>query len=86
MYAIFCCQKNKIRSVDPPCLDPLDYGLAGEPEPQLLLRRGRVALFATREQAEKALAKTGKEMEGGFKQFSFLILECREVKHHGPHT
>ena len=75
-YAVFCCRKNKNRAVDPPCLDPLDFGKGDEPKPDLLLRRGRVALFATREHAEAALWATGTSSLEFAKNFSFLILEC----------
>lgn len=57
-WAIFCCPKNKNRSVDPPCLDPLSYGRGNEPDQHLLLRRGRVTLFNTEEEAIEALQKT----------------------------
>lgn len=83
-YAVFCLQKNKNRAVDHPCLDPLDYGIGNEPDPHLLLRRGRVALFPTEEAAEEALRATGKdpsaEMAEWKKMFKFQILECREVE------
>lgn len=77
-YAVFCCKKNKNRAIDPPCLDPLDFGKGEEPGQELLLRRGRVALFATREYAEAALWATGASSSAQefVKDFSFLILEC----------
>jgi hypothetical protein len=78
--AVFCCVKNKQRSIDPPCLDPLDFGIGNEPSPELLLRRGRVALFESREKAEQELEKTLKsEGAKGFREkFSFIILPCLE--------
>jgi hypothetical protein len=82
MYAIFACQKKKNRAVDPPCLDPLSYGRYGEPEPLLLLRRGRVQLFASEAEAqnrlcvtiENALAADAKWPH----EFDFVILECNQ--------
>lgn len=78
MYAIFCQPHNKNRAVDPPCLDPLDYGRDTEPFADKLLRRGRVRLFATKEDALSALRELGKsDGEKQFtKDFSFTILEC----------
>jgi hypothetical protein len=81
MYAIFACQKNKNRAVDPPCLDPLSYGRDSEPQPHLLLRRGRVQLFETEAEAqnrlhvtiENALANDAKWPH----EFGFVILECQ---------
>ena len=77
-WAVFCCKKNKNRATDPPCLDPLDFGQGKEPNPDLLLRRGRVGLFVSKEHAEGALRTTGREMAGTefAKDFSFVILEC----------
>ena len=75
-YAVFCCRKNKNRAIDPPCLDPLDFGKGDEPSQDLLLRRGRVALFTSREHAEAALWATGKSSRDFVKNFSFYILEC----------
>jgi hypothetical protein len=77
-FAVFCHQKKKNRAIDPPCLDPLSFGVDREPSPELLLRRGRVALFSSREKAEEALASTGKVMAGTSftKDFAFAILEC----------
>ena len=79
-YAIFCCRKNKNRAIDPPCLDPLDFGIGDEPKPELLLRRGRVGMFFSKEHAEAALRATGKELAGQSftKDFDFTILECCE--------
>lgn len=78
MWAIFCQPRNKDRSVDPPCLDPLDYGRDGEPFSDKLLRRGRVRLFATKEDALSALQELGRsDGEKQFmKEFAFTILEC----------
>lgn len=39
MYAVFCCRKDKNREIEPPCLDPLDFGIGNEPNPELLLTR-----------------------------------------------
>jgi hypothetical protein len=77
-YAVFCCRKNKNRAVDPPCLDPLDFGIGEEPNPEVLLRRGRVGLFVSKEHAEGALRTTGKALAGQSftKDFEFVILEC----------
>ena len=77
-YAVFCFPKNKNRAIDPPCLDPLDFGQSGEPEMALLLRRGRVGTFATIEDAEHALRRTGNACTGQAwtKEFAFVILEC----------
>lgn len=81
MYAIFACQKNKNRSVDPPCLDPLSYGRDGEPEPHLLLRRGRVSVFEDKEAAQAAMEATViglRELKAfdWLVQFDFVLLEC----------
>lgn len=80
-YAVFCSRKNNNRAIDKPCLDPLDFGKEPEPNPELLLRRGRVAIFPSREEAENALRATGKALAGQAftKNFSFIILECREL-------
>lgn len=51
-YAVFVQPRRKNRAVDPPCLDPLSFGIGNDPFPEQLLRRGRVALFASREEAE----------------------------------
>ncbi len=77
-YAVFCCRKNKNRAIDPPCLDPLDFGIGKEPKPEVLLRRGRVGLFDSHQHAKDALNATGKELAGQafVKDFEFLILEC----------
>jgi hypothetical protein len=77
-YAVFCCRKKKHRAIDPPCLDPLDFGIGEEPFPQLLLRRGRVGMFVSKEHAEGALRTTGKKLAGEAftKDFYFVILEC----------
>lgn len=81
MYAIFACQKNKSRAVDPPCLDPLSYGRDGEPEPHLLLRRGRVQLFESETSANLALAESVNlalaRGDGWPPSFDFVILECQ---------
>ena len=78
-YAVFCCRKNKNRAIDPPCLDPLDFGKDEEPNQELLMRRGRVALFTSREDATAALWATGKALPEFAKGFSFMILECISV-------
>lgn len=78
-YAVFCVKKSSARfGLAPPNLDPLDYGVGEEPHPHLLARRNRVGLFASRDDAESALAKTGKEMAGSdfLKRYAFLVLEC----------
>lgn len=84
MFAVMCCHRGKNRSLDEPCLDPLSYGRAGagEPYPDELLRRGRATLFSTREEAERALRKTGKANAGNewLKTFAFLIVECDMVE------
>jgi hypothetical protein len=81
-YAVFCCRKNKNRAIDHPCLDPLDFGLGHEPKPEILLRRGRVGIFESKELAEESLRTTCKEMAGTkfAKDFMFVILECRFAK------
>ncbi len=81
MFAVFCIPKNKNRAIDPPCLDPLDLGRGNEPEPHLLMRRGRVGLFATRKSAEDALKRTAKACAGQpwTKSFAFIVLECRDI-------
>ncbi len=82
MFAVFCIPKRKNRAVDPPCLDPLDFGRGKEPEQDKLLRRGRVGLFQTRENAEDALRQTI-ESSGDVewtKKFAFIVLECVERK------
>jgi hypothetical protein len=85
-YAVFCLPKEKNRAVDPPCLDPLDYGVGNEPGPHLLLRRGRVALFATVDDAADAIRATLEdgELTTWKKKFKFQILECREVGSEQP--
>jgi hypothetical protein len=79
MYAIFACQKNKSRAVDPPCLDPLSYGRDGEPQPHLLLRRGRVQLFESEAEAIDALQATIDSTLAWTHEFNFLILKCDKV-------
>lgn len=78
MYAVFCIPKGKHRSSDGPCLDPLDYGQGKEPDPHLLLRRGRVGLFWEKEHAEEALRKTleAKAFPEFLKRHEFVVLEC----------
>ena len=80
-YAVFCLprpRKGQAFGMSPPNLDPLDYGVGEEPHPHLLLRRNRVGLFASREDAEAALAKTGKQMAGNdfYKSHAFVVLKC----------
>ena len=81
MYAIFACQKNKNRSLDVPCLDPLSYGRAGEPEPHLLLRRGRVQLFDTYDDAECALIRSNDAAKSNgqqpYRNFDYVFLKCQ---------
>jgi hypothetical protein len=83
MYAIFACVKNKNRAVDPPCLDPLSYGREGEPQPHLLLRRGRVQLFETYDEAEAELITSNDAAKAGgqepYKNFDYVILKCDKV-------
>ena len=80
MYAIFACVKNKNRAVDPPCLDPLSYGRGGEPQPHLLLRRGRVQLFESEAEAQNRLHVTIENALAADAtwphEFGFVILEC----------
>jgi hypothetical protein len=82
MYAVFCIPKSKHRAIDGPCLDPLDYGQDKEPEPHLLLRRGRVGLFHEKQHAEEALRKTlaANHFPAFIKRHTFVVLEC--VEHH----
>ena len=77
-FAVFCCPKKKHRSIDTPCLDPMDFGVGDEPEPELLMRRGRVGLFQTEDDATEALQRTGKACSGQpwLKEFAFIVLEC----------
>ena len=81
MFAVFACEKDKNRKLDVPCLDPLSYGRDGEPEPHLLLRRGRVQLFVDKPTAENHLkvsvVSALAESAEWPKQFDFLILECQ---------
>jgi hypothetical protein len=81
-YAVFCLLKSASRAVGNPCLDPLDYGIGEEPFPELLLRRGRVGLFSTQQEANDALDDTLKACEGKpfLDKFKFLVLECREAE------
>jgi hypothetical protein len=78
MYAVFCIPKGKHRASDGPCLDPLDYGQGKEPDPHLLLRRGRVGLFWEKSHAEEALRKTlaAKHFPDFLKKHGFVVLEC----------
>jgi hypothetical protein len=84
-YAVFIQPRKKNRSIDPPCLDPLDYGEGKEPDHEQLLRRGRVGLFASREDAEAEILATCEANKGAefVNKFGFLILECRD---HRPGT
>jgi len=78
-FAVFCLKKSSTKfGLGPPDLDPMDYGKDGEPEPHLLLRRRRVGLFATREEAEAAMAATAKQMKGNefYKSHAFIVLAC----------
>jgi hypothetical protein len=83
MYAVFCIPKNKNRDLDPPCLDPVDYGIDDEPMPHLLLRRGRVGLFETEEQAIAAARKTIEHPDtknnGWKKSYQFQVIKCRLI-------
>lgn len=83
-WAAFVILKNKNRSVDPPCLDPLDFGIGNEPDRALLMRRGRVGMFPTKADAEAALARTGKACKGQpwTKEFAFIVLECCDRSAH----
>ena len=76
-YAVFVRLKGKRRSVDSPCLDPLDFGRGNELARDELLRRGRVALFDSREDALKAIRATCKG-QPFLREFEFVILECRQ--------
>ena len=80
-YAVFCLLKSASRAVGNPCLDPLDYGQGEEPFPELLLRRGRVGLFQTKQQAEDSIEDTLKACEGKpfLDKFKFVVLECRMI-------
>jgi hypothetical protein len=79
-FAVFCFKRSALKPLGPPSLDPMDYGIGDEPSPHLLLRRSRVGLFATRDDAEAALRETGRECKGQdwTKEFGFLTLECVE--------
>ena len=78
-YAVFCVRKNHNRALDPPCMDPLDFGIGSEPDHHLLLRRGRVGLFDTEEEAISAMQATIKAAPSGskwLKTFSFMVVKC----------
>ena len=81
MFAVFACVKNKNRSLDVPCLDPLSYGIGDEPDQKLLCRRGRVQLFDTEQEAEAAIGTTvvRAKMYGHkwTELFDFVILKCQ---------
>lgn len=83
-FAVFCCQKKKNRAIDPPCLDPLDFGIGDEPERALLMRRGRVGMFPTKADAEAALTTTANACKGQpwTKEFAFVVLECADRSSH----
>ncbi len=79
-WAAFVIPKNKHRSIDPPCLDPLDFGVGDEPSPTLLMRRGRVGLFLTREDVEREVKCTLEACRGQqwTKDLRVLVMECME--------
>jgi hypothetical protein len=81
MFAVFACVKNKNRALDVPCLDPLSYGRDFEPEPQLLLRRGRVQLFETYDDAESSLIRSKDAAKSNghepYKNFDYVFLKCQ---------
>ena len=58
--------------------EPMDYGIAPEPHPEMLLKRGRIGLFETASKAETALEKTleeAKEMGAPWAtSFKFVVL------------
>lgn len=77
-YAVFIQPRRKNRAVDPPCLDPLDFGQGNEPYQNQLLRRGRVGLFTSKAEAEREIKRTCELNYGAdfLKDNAFLILEC----------
>ncbi len=76
-YAVFAVRKNSLSNPNRLC-DPLDFGRGEEPRPEILLRRGRVGLFESKDAAEEALRETGKVLKGEdcLKTFAYVILEC----------
>lgn len=79
-YAVFVLPQKAVRSVDPPCLDALDFGEGKEPAHDELLRRGRVGLFRSRDDAMEAIRHTGEANRGQpfLREFAFLVMECRD--------
>jgi len=79
-FAAFVIPKKKNRAIDPPCLDPMSYGVGDEPVPELLARRGRITLFSTYEEASEAIRKTAQACKGDpwIKKFAFVVLECHK--------
>ncbi len=79
-YAVFVLPRKAVRSVDPPCLDPLDFGEGNEPAHDEILRRGRVGLFRSRDDAMEAILRTGELNKGQpwLDEFKFQIMECRD--------
>lgn len=79
-WAVFAIRKGCNRSIDPPCLDPLDFGVGDELEPTLLLRRGRVGMFQSREDAQREAIHTLEQCEGQewMKTMKLLVMECVE--------
>lgn len=80
------CQRPKTE-LDSLVGDPADFGLEGEPCPELLMRRWRAALFATREELDAAIkAAIEHARERGHewvKRFVFQPVRCRIVKKGG---
>lgn len=92
-FAVFAVPKSQLVDLGvkelmglPKC-DPLDYGIGNEPEKDLLLRRGRIALFELRCEAEAAIKRTAEHCKDQTwtKKYGFAILECfdREVREIG---
>lgn len=78
MWMVLICD-NKTPGVG----EPADFGLPHETAPELLLKRNRAALFATKREAIDAAKATGKNGTDNnhewVKKYGFQIVECRVV-------
>ena len=65
-------------------MDPLSYGRSEEPTPHLLLRRGRVSLFASRAAATYAIHATPADDAARncdwARKWSFVVVECEQAE------
>jgi hypothetical protein len=65
-------------------MDPLSYGRDEDPTPHLLLRRGRVSLFASRAAATDAIHATLSDDAvrdcDWARKWSFVVLECESAE------